>query len=162
MNTMKPISDFLARFDSDLGLDKKLVIKKKNRYYLLNETLKKLAASDFFHAGTYLGKTKDRTLFPSFPLLALMAKQKANKTTVDAKTEWLFICGRDIFKQGITEIRGSKKKGAYTLILNQRGECLGFGTILKNPDEKQGKNRPIIKNVTDVGDFLRRERRNTK
>lgn len=155
---MRRIYDFLAKFDSDLSLNKKLVLSKENRYYLLNENLEKLATAGFFHAGTYLGKVKDGTFFPSFPLLALMAKQKANKTTVEAKTEWLFICGRDIFRQGITEITGSKKKGAHTLILNQHKECLGFGKMLKDPAEEQSKNQPTIKNIADIGDFLRREK----
>jgi ribosome biogenesis protein Nip4 len=88
-----------------------------------------------------------------------MTKQEANKTKVDAKTEWLFICGRDIFKQGITEITGSKRKGTHTLILNQNGECLGFGKILRDPKEEKSRRQPTIKNIADIGDFLRREKR---
>jgi len=118
--------------------------------------LKRLISKDFFYAGTCLGKTKRGKFFPSFNLLRIIAGKKANKVTVDKKTEWLFICSRDIFKQGITEEMGSKRKGDYTLILNQHGECLGFGRILCNLDK--AKDGVVIENISDIGDFLRREK----
>lgn len=155
---MEHLRGFLAKFDSNMSLDEELVVRKESRYYLLSRQLQKVAAPDFFHAGTYLGKTKDGAFFPSFSLLTMMSKGNSNKVTVDAKTEWLFICGRDIFKRGIIEIKGSKRKGIYTLILNESQECLGFGRILRNPDQERDENRPTIKNVLDIGDFLRREK----
>ncbi len=155
---MKPISDFVKKFNTNISLNEKLVVRRKNRYYLLNENLRRLIMKEFFYAGTYLGKERDRTFFPSFNLLALIAEKKANKMTVDEKTEWLFICGRDVFKQGILDIKGSKKGGTHTLVLNQHGECLGFGRLVKNLDEKQAKNQPTIRSIADIGDYLRRER----
>ncbi len=86
----------------------------------------------------------------------MIAEKKVNKIIVDSKTAWLFICGRDIFKQGILKVMGSKRKGDYTLILNQHDECLGFGRILRNLDEERGGT--AVKNISDVGDFLRREK----
>lgn len=150
--------DFLAKFESNLSLNRKLMVRKESRYYLLNRQLKKLASRDFFHAGTYLGKVKNGAFFPSLPLLTMMARGDSNRVTIDAKTEWLFICGRDIFKRGITEIKGSKRRGAHTLVFNQKQECLGFGRILKDPDEEQDRNQPAIENILDIGDFLRREK----
>jgi len=153
---MKPIKDFIRQFNANISLDESLTVKKENRYFLLNENLKKLVAKDFFYAGTYLGKIKNGKFFPSFNLLRMIAEKKANKIIVDKKTEWLFICRRDIFKQGITKVVGSKRKGDYTLILNQHSECLGFGRILHNLDEEKGG--IAVKNISDVGDFLRREK----
>jgi len=153
---MKPINEFIRQFGAGINLKENLVVKNKNRYFLLNENLKKLVAKDFFYAGIYLGKTKNGKFFPSFNLLRMMAREKANKIIVDKRTEWLFICGRDIFKQGIVKVMGSKRKGDYTLILNQHVECLGFGKILRNLDgEKEGV---VVKNISDIGDFLRREK----
>ncbi len=152
---MKPIIDFVARFNATVILDENLVVKKDNRYFLLNENLKKLIEKEFYYAGTYLGKTKNGNFFPSFGLLTMISKVGANKVTVDKKTAWLFICGRDIFRQGIIKVTGSWKKGGYVLILNERGECLGFGKIIHNlAEEKAGV---AVKNISDVGDFLRRE-----
>jgi ribosome biogenesis protein Nip4 len=153
---MKQIKDFVSRFQTRISLDKNLIIERRDRYFLLNDSLKRLISKDFFYAGTYLGKTKRGKFFPSFNLLRMIARKKANKVIVDKKTEWLFICGRDIFKQGITEVMGSKRKGDYTLILNQHGECLGFGKILCHLDK--AKDGVVIENISDIGDFLRREK----
>ncbi len=153
---MKHIKDFVSRFQTRISLDKNLIVKRRDRYFLLNDGLKRSISKGFFYAGIYLGKTKRGRFFPSFNLLGMIAGKKANKVIVDKKTEWLFICGRDIFKQGITEVMGSKRKGDYTLILNQRGECLGFGKILCHLDK--AKDGVVIKNIADIGDFLRREK----
>jgi len=137
-----------------------LIVEKENRYFLLNEKLMKLISKDFFYAGIYLGKTRGKIFFPSFNLLALIAEKKeANRVVVDGKTEWLFIVGRDVFKRGIMQVTGSRKKDAYTLVMNEYGECLGFGRITRNLDDAESKREVIVKNVSDIGDFLRRERR---
>ncbi|HVP92696.1 MAG TPA: hypothetical protein VMS94_03020 [Acidobacteriota bacterium] len=153
---MKPINDFISRFNSSVSLDERFIVKKDIRYFLLNENLKRLALRNFFYAGTYLGKIKNGKFFPSFSLLRIISERRANKVIVDDKTAWLFICGRDIFKQGIVKTVGSKRKGDYALILNEHGECLGFGRMLSDFDEE--KSDVAIKNISDIGDFLRREK----
>ncbi|UCC59090.1 MAG: hypothetical protein JSW14_04130 [Candidatus Bathyarchaeum sp.] len=158
---MKAIKDFVGQFRASIALDKRLIVKKKNRYYLLSEKLKKQIQQDFFYAGVYLGKLKGSIFFPSFLLLTMMAEGKANKIVVDRKTAWLFICGRDIFKQGILEADGSRK-GDYTLILNEHNECLGFGKILRNIRKEQDPNKVVVKNILDIGDFLRREKQQSR
>ena len=136
-----------------------MIVEKQGRFYLLSKTLKETISKDFFYAGTYLGKTKQGVFFPSFNLLALIAKNKeANKVMADEKSEWLFIVGRDLFRRGILKVSGSKKRGAYALVVNQHDECLGFGRMLINLDEN-GKKQVAVRNISDIGDFLRRERR---
>ena len=153
---VKPLNNFVSRFATKVELDESLILKKHGRYFLLDEDLKQFASGDFFYAGIYLGKTKDGKFFPSFNLLNMIAQGKANKVTVDRKTEWLFICGRDIFKQGIKKVTGSTKKDDYVLILNMYGECLGFGRLLGDLNKK--RKGLAVENVLDVGDFLRREK----
>jgi ribosome biogenesis protein Nip4 len=85
----------------------------------------------------------------------MLAKGEANKIVVDRKTAWLFICGRDIFRKGILVVHGSRQKGDHTLVLNEFGECLGFGKITRSLDAE--KTQVVVKNISDVGDFLRRE-----
>src|SRR3972149_5598494 len=155
---MKPINDFISRFETSINLDEKLIVKNQNRFFLINETLRFQIQKDFFYVGAYLGKVKDGIFFPSFILLAMMAETNANKTMVDKKTAWLFICGRDVFKQGIIQMTGSKSKGDYTLVLNQYNECLGFGRILFNINEQKDKSKVIVKNISNIGDFLKREK----
>jgi ribosome biogenesis protein Nip4 len=42
--------------------------------------------------------------------------------------------------------------------MNRHGECLGFGKILFDIDGEKDGNKVIVKNVSDIGDFLRREK----
>ncbi len=158
MNSIKVVTDFAGRFHMRIGLDAGLIVTKQGRYFLVSERLKQFSRKDFFYAGAYLGKFKNRVFFPSFILLTMIADGKADKVVVDDKSAWLFIVGRDVFKRGIVNATGAGRKGDYTLILNQRNECLGFGRVLRNLDEKTGRNVVVVKNVADVGDFLRRER----
>jgi ribosome biogenesis protein Nip4 len=80
----------------------------------------------------------------------------ANKTVLDRKAGWLFICGRDVFRKGIVKTMGSQRKGDCTLVLNEFGECLGFGVIAAKSDKTDFK--VLVRNILDIGDFLRRER----
>lgn len=155
----KPIEDFAKLFGAKLSLDKNLIVKKRNSIFLLSHNLKAVAEEtyDWLFAGMYLGKVDGGKFFPSFLLLSIIADCAKNKLIVDDKTAWLFICGRDVFKEGILKAYGSRNKGAYTLVLNSYGECLGFGKIERNLDK--AKSGVVVKNILDVGDFLRREQK---
>jgi len=152
---MKPITAFASQFKAKIALNADFVVKKENRYFLLNSNLKKFAQSDFYYAGAYLGKVKNGIFFSSFNLLAMLARVEADRIIVEEKTAWLFICGRDVFRKGIVAVHGSLRKGDYALVLNEFGECLGFGKITCRLDDE--KATVALKNILDVGDFLRRE-----
>ena len=156
--TMKEIKDFVAQFDACIALDESRVVRNRNRYYLLSKKLKHQVPEGFFYAGAYLGAVKGAGFFPSFLLLTMIAETKANKLVVDKKTAWLFICGRDIFKKGIIK-EANLKKGDITLLLNEHNECLGFGKMILNLRAEIDLNKTAVKNILDVGDFLRREKR---
>lgn len=155
---MKEINDFVAQFNTRIPLDESHIVRNRNRYYLLSKRLKQQAPKGFFYAGAYLGAVKGASFFPSFLLLAMIAESKANKLVVDKKTAWLFICGRDIFKKGIVKER-NLKKGDYTLVINEHNECLGFGKMMLNLRAEIDLNKTAVKNILDIGDFLRREKR---
>jgi len=153
------INNFAKLFGAELRIGERLVVKMGNRLFLLDGEVRKLAgkSEEWLYAGIYLGRVEDGKLHPSFPLLSMIAEKAKNRVTVDDKTAWLFICGRDIFREGILEVKGSGAKGAYTLVFNRNGECLGFGRIAENLDYL--KSGLAIENLLDIGDFLRRERR---
>ena len=155
---MKAINDFVAQFNASIPLDETRIVRNRNRYYLLSKKLKQQAPKGFFYAGAYLGAVKGASFFPSFLLLAMIAETKANKLVVDRKTAWLFICGRDIFKKGILKA-DNLKKGDITLILNEHNECLGFGKMMLKLRAEIDLNKTAVKNILDIGDFLRREKR---
>jgi ribosome biogenesis protein Nip4 len=151
---MRPYEVFASRFGCRVTFNSEMVTEKNQRYYLLNPRLKTILLNDYYYAGLYLGKVKNGMFFPSFNLLNLLVSAAANKIVIDQKTAWLFICGRDVFFEGIVKLMGSKRKGDATLVMNEFGECLGFGKIL---DITGSRGRVAVKNVLDAGDFLRRE-----
>ncbi len=154
---MKTVVKFAFQLGAKIALNADFMVEKAGRIFLLKEALQKVARKDFYYAGTYLGKVKKGKFFPSFNLLAMLAKGDANKVVVEKKAAWLFICGRDVFRKGVVAVRGSRKKGAHTLVLNEFGECLGFGKIVGSLDESAQKTDVAVRNVSDIGDFLRRE-----
>jgi ribosome biogenesis protein Nip4 len=158
---VKAISDFVAQFNVKIAFDEGFVVRSRNRYYLLSKRLKQQAPKGFFYAGTYLGAVKGNSFFPSFLLLDMIAQKKSNKIVVDKKAAWLFICGRDIFKRGIIKEK-NPKKGDHVLILNEYNECLGFGKMAINLRAEIDLNKVAVKNILDIGDFLRREKRSAK
>jgi ribosome biogenesis protein Nip4 len=152
---LKPLEVFASRFGGKVAFNQEFIVEKGMRYYLLNPRLKKAAKGSFYCAGLYLGKLKNGVFFPSFNLLNSLLGVAANKVVVDAKAAWLFICGRDVFGIGLVKVMGSKRKGHFTLVLNEFGECLGFGKMAGSFDSSEGK--VVVKNILDIGDFLRRE-----
>ena len=84
---------------------------------------------------------------PGVHLLDLLAKSKAKKAHVNDKTAMIFLYGKNILKQSIMKSNGLAK-GDWVLVMNN-DECLGFGVV--QPDG-------TVRNVFDIGDFLRRER----
>lgn len=154
----KPITNFAAQFGVQIALNLDLMVEKNGRFYLVNPALKPLVQRDFFYAGVFLGKAKEGKFFPSFNLLGMLAKKGAYRIVLDRKAAWLFICGRDVFGKGIVQVLGSGKKNTNTLVLNEFGECLGFGRIVENLSGGADNSQIAVRNVSDVGDFLRRER----
>ena len=154
---MKPLDIFASHFGAKIALNDEFVLERNQRFYLLSPRLRRVQGS-FYYAGLYLGKVKNGVFFPSFNFLNLLVDAAQNKVVVDRKAAWLFICGRDIFASGLVKVMGSKRKDQSTLVLNEFGECLGFGKITENL-AGESPNKVAVKNVLDVGDFLRRERR---
>ena len=152
---MNPIVTFASKFGGKMALNSEFVVEKAQRYYLLNPRLRGLARSDFYHAGLYLGKVKNGVFFPSFILLNMLVGVASNKVVVDRKAGWLFICGRDLFRKGLVKMQGSMRRGDYTLVMNEFGDCLGFGKVAAALDKAE--ERVVITNILDLGDFLRRE-----
>ena len=154
---MKAIMKFAFQLGAKFPLKVDFTVKKTGRYFLLNKTLMKIARKNFYYAGTYLGKVKNRKFFPSFELLTMLSEVDANRIVVEKKSAWLFICGRDIFQKGILAVHGSRKKGDHTLVMNEFGECIGFGRIVRNLNTVAKKSEVAVRNISDIGDFLRRE-----
>ncbi len=157
MNT-RAITDFASQFGVQIALNLDLMVENAGRFYLVNPTLKPLVRQAFFSAGVYLGKAKEGKFFPSFYLLGMLAKKEAYRIILDRKAAWLFICGRDVLRKSIVRVQGPGKKDTNTLMFNEFGECLGFGRIVENLRDSVVGNEIVVRNVLDIGDYLRRER----
>lgn len=95
-------------------------------------------------AGLFLGEIIKGRFIPSPNLLEIMYVQTGKTIIINDNTAWLFICGRDIFIEGVVE--RCFEKGAV-LVLNEKREILGIA-------KKDGKE---YKNIYDIGYLLRRE-----
>ena len=154
----RAITDFASQFGVQIALNLDLMVENAGRFYLVNPALKPLVRPDFFSAGVFLGKAKEGKFFPSFTLLSMLAKKEANRIVLDQKASWLFICGRDVLRKSIVRVQGQGKKDTNTLAFNEFGECLGFGRIVEKLRDSANDNVIVVRNVLDIGDFLRRER----
>ena len=85
---MKAIMKFAVQVGAKFSLDADLTVNKGGRFFLLNEDLLGVSRKNFYYAGKYLGKVKNGKFFPSFNLLMMLAKGKANKIVVNKKAAW--------------------------------------------------------------------------
>lgn len=155
---MRPLEHFLiqfgiTRFDSDSDS----LFIQDNKYYIISRKMEKIirTTKNPFYIGEYLGKARGKKFFPSVNLLNRIKGISRNKVWIDKKTEWLFICGRDLFGEGITKATKNVHKGIITLVLNEKDEVLGFGKAVKALKSKD----VVIDHIFDIGDFLRREKK---
>ena len=126
-------------------------VKIGKKYYEESSSLKKtreVISKNPENTGLILGEEKNNFL-PSTYFLEKLSLMTKNKVFINDKAEWLFLCGRDAFENSITKNNSSAK---FFLVQNQRDENLGLGTL----STKNGVT--IVKNVSDRGDFLRREK----
>lgn len=104
--------------------------------------------------GTFVGTIKkDKNLVEKFyPNLEFFyfVEIKKNYAILKPKPAFLFTTGKDVPKNGVREYvwQGSKK----IVVMNEEGIILGLGLI--NPQSE----RKFIKNITDIGEFIRRHR----
>ncbi len=149
---MKVLQEFLNKFNlslEDLNLSKANVKKHSKEYYLVSEKLTAIIDKiDEFpvHEGFFLGKIVNKNFVPSPYILNLIKDKTNNYLVLNEKSSWLFICGRDIFSEGI--IKNNNPKAKLFLVLNERDEVLGLC--------KKDKNQ--FKNLFDIGIFQRTKR----
>jgi len=132
------------------------VVKIKNNYFLADEALAKAKENirqEPFSIGLFLGEARNSNFVPSAPLLDIISKKTDKKIFVNKKTEWLFLCGRDVFGRGI--VKANVKKG-LVLVQNERDENLGYGEITGDLSQQD---KVVVRNLFDKGNFLRRERK---
>ena len=141
---MKPLNEFIEKFTEEKPEN---VVKKGREYYIVPPELQKIADGidrNCFSIGIPLGEFK-KNFKPSLSLLDWISKRTEKKVFINKKTEWLFLCGRDVFTENIIKINVKKGK---VLVQNEKDENIGLGTL----------NDSGVRHIMDRGDFLRREK----
>lgn len=148
MKEIKELKDFLDEFE-DVNLDLSRVKKEAKDIYLIPEKIEKIISQsreEPVSAGILLGNIVKKFFVPTPNILELINKQTSQKIIVNDKTAWLFICGRDVFNEGIIKIEN--KNARMVLVLNEKKEILGVAKNFKNQ----------FKNIYDIGIFVRTKR----
>jgi ribosome biogenesis protein Nip4 len=149
------IPEFIEKFTDEEIVNDEHVYQLGEEWFLVPPRLfalgKSLPRQPVF-VGSFLGRKKNNYLMPGVPLLDMLAaSKKTKKVVVNDKSAWLFVCGKNILPASILSTENSPVVGDWVLVM-QGKECIGFGEFQKD----------VIKNVFDVGDFLRRERPTTQ
>ena len=77
---MKVIEDFAEELGGKISFDDNNIINKNGRVFLVNKKLYEYTKKNLLYAGLYLGNIKKGKICPSFILLSILKKNKANKT----------------------------------------------------------------------------------
>lgn len=147
------IQKFIRRFTEKEIKD---IVKIDNEFYLAGKELmdvKDKVGMEQFSVGLYLGRNKGKNFEPSPALVELIAGNSDRKLFVNGKSEWLFLCGRDLFGAGIIK---SNVANGIVLVQSEEDENLGYGKIVGDISEK---NRVVVKNLLDKGNYLRIEKK---
>jgi ribosome biogenesis protein Nip4 len=150
---MKTLKDFLEVVGANYEPKEKTLLNINNKRFEIEDCLRKLIVKRdrLVYAGRLLGREK-QVFVPSPWILEKVAScEGTNKIHVDRETGWLFLCGRDVFEKNFKKVDGELNLGTFFLVLTE-GNCLGYGKI------ETFNNILILRNIYDLGDFLRRER----
>jgi ribosome biogenesis protein Nip4 len=149
---MRELKDFLEAIGAAYGPAGMRVNFNDRRFVVGPEVAAQIRdRGRLVYAGRLLGRTRGEFV-PSAGLLRELGRMVGpHKAWVDEKVGWLFACGRDVFAESILSAEGELAEGACFLVM-LGGDCLGYGRV------ETAEGRTILKNLFDLGDFLRRER----
>lgn len=139
------IREYLLQLKVDISLLEGSLLGIGRKVFLVNEEVLKVTkelqrkTGELYAVGVEIG-TLSEEFEPSIGLSDLISSTE-EKTVVNEEGEKLFSYGRDVFVQNI--VKG--KKEGDRLVVNERGEVLGFGFY-------DGK---MLKNVVDKGFYVR-------
>jgi len=141
------IRQFLKPFGITMNVKARLV---GNSYYIVSDD--QFLKHQPIYIQECIAHKRKETLIPSIDFLQQIGKRAKRYVVVDAKGEWLVICGRDLAGKHITA-HNNPMVGDRVVILNHHKECIGYGDILAPLSEKL-----VVKRLFDIGNLLRRER----
>jgi len=146
------IAKFVKKLEiSSSVLDKLGNLVKEGKFiYSVNSNLLKYSVKEndrISYIGTLIGEIKQKGFFASPEFIDFLSKYSNSKIIVKEKSEWMFLCGNDIFRSGVLK-DSSKSSARNVFVQNKHGENLGLASSFKN-----GKYFHII----DKGAYVRKE-----
>lgn len=147
------LKNFLGKFKTTPEvLDELGVLIKRSRFIFaaspeLHKFMKNMS-TDFFSIGIPLGEVK-KEFIPTPEFVDFLSHYSDRKVFIGPKSEWMFLCGKDIFRKGIANITFEKKRGSV-FIFNRYDENLGIAKFMGNA------NVPL-KHILDKGAYIRKE-----
>ncbi len=150
---MSQLEGFLRSIGATYEATEGQVVRINNKRFAASaELLASITRRDrLVYAGKLLGKTKNAWEPSAILLREVAAQPGARKAWVGEEAGWLFACGRDVFTERVSRFSPEAADGANYLVM-LGDNCLGYGRI------QTSGGRTIIRNLFDVGDFLRREK----
>ncbi len=148
---MRLLRRFLEQVESKMDPEALMIDSKR---FTLSQELgrQRFSREKLVYAGTYLGRNR-RLFEPGSPLLQMLAAEEGTrKVHLGRDAAWLFVCGRDIFEENIEGVEDALELGGYYLVMFD-GRCIGYGRF------ETSAGIHVIRNLFDLGDFLRREDR---
>ncbi len=137
-----------------------------NEIYAINEDAKEIIDEILekkkhpYALGFHVGRIRKNKFIPSLELgYAAVTKTNAY-VIVNDKGEKNFLYGKDIFTESVIDIGTNIREKQIVLVLNDRHEYTGIGralgAITKRRDKILARRKVIIKNIIDLGWYLRR------
>ena len=138
-----------------------LYLVEKDYYPLLNK-LTRTSSIRVVHAGVYLGVLGSEDFTPSLQLGSALVRKRvarSNMVWINEHASELYTYGRDVFGCSITKrSSGVFKENTWVLVLDELGEFLGWGKLMVSLESMKGPcEKPVIKNMLDIGMYLRCE-----
>jgi len=148
-----PLQEFMQKthVNADVLLELGKIIKKGRYVFVATNEMRSFmedTGTDFFSIGTQIGEIK-KDFMPTPWFIDFLSNNSERKAFINNKSEWMFLCGKDIFQKGIEKIEIPKRRGLI-FVQNKFNENLGLAKFM------QDANVPL-ENILDKGAYVRKE-----
>ncbi len=162
---LKVINSALRAFGStDFLKENEIMVRDGTKEaYALSKDLAKfleLFKLNYVHAGIKIGEVGSRRFRFSLEGTFYLVKKEKKKVYVNDKGEMLFLYGRDIFAESVVGVTEDVKENDIVFVCNGRGDILGIGKARFDAERirKVAKDRVVVENLVDRGEYLRKEK----
>jgi len=139
--------------------------KERIEIYLLPKNNTRLLQAisllnQIYSAGTPFFEMKEETYRYLLGAIEILSKYSNQSIIVNEKGAKLFLYGRDLFKNSVISFDMNMEKNSFVIVKEYSKKPLGMGKLLYATDtfKKIEKSTVVIRNIIDLGYYLRSER----